>query len=139
MHPSVGAPFDLRSFHNPAARAGKGAYGVVCSAKDVETGDKVAVKKIQNAFENLTDATRTLREIKLLRHLHHENIIKVRRSLSAGRSCLDLEPHVSFQCREQVRDILMPPSREAFNDVYIIYELMASRKTGTRAGRRTNS
>lgn len=33
----------------------------------------VAVKKIADAFDNLMDAKRTLREIKLLRHLDHEN------------------------------------------------------------------
>jgi hypothetical protein len=59
----------------------------------------VAIKKIANAFENLTDARRTLREIKLLRHLRHENIIAV-------------------------KDILRPPSRDKFNDVYLVYELM---------------
>lgn len=64
---------------------GKGAYGVVCSAKNTVTGDKVAIKKIGNAFENLTDARRTLREIKLLRHLRHENIIGVRDIMRANR------------------------------------------------------
>lgn len=34
----------------------------------------VAVKKIANAFDNHMDAKRTLREIKLLRHLDHENV-----------------------------------------------------------------
>jgi serine/threonine protein kinase len=37
----------------------------------------VAIKKITNAFENAIDAKRTLREIKLLRHLHHENVIRI--------------------------------------------------------------
>ena len=58
--------------------SGKGAYGIVCSAKDVITGEKVAIKKISNAFDNVTDATRTLREIQLLRHLRHENVIRVK-------------------------------------------------------------
>lgn len=71
---------------------------MVCSAKNAQTGEKVAIKKIGNAFENLTDARRTLREIKLLRHLRHENIIGV-------------------------RDI-MKASRDRFNDVYLVYELM---------------
>lgn len=35
----------------------------------------VAIKKIANAFDNFMDAKRTLREIKLLRHLDHENVI----------------------------------------------------------------
>lgn len=34
----------------------------------------VAIKKIANAFDNYMDAKRTLREIKLLRHLDHENV-----------------------------------------------------------------
>ncbi len=117
---------------------------MVCSAKVAPSGEKVAIKKIGalgagelssraqrerdmphlpcgtasrnaaqqhacgrarhdvaagNAFENLTDARRTLREIKLLRHLRHENIIAV-------------------------KDIMKPPTRENFNDVYLVYELM---------------
>jgi len=59
------------------ACAGKGAYGIVCSARDSITGEKVAIKKIANAFENLIDATRTLREIQLLRQLGHDNIIRL--------------------------------------------------------------
>jgi hypothetical protein len=34
----------------------------------------VAIKKIANAFDNKIDAKRTLREIKLLRHMDHENV-----------------------------------------------------------------
>lgn len=48
------------------------------SARDLETGAKVAIKKITNAFENGVDAKRTLREIKLLRHMAHENIIEIK-------------------------------------------------------------
>jgi serine/threonine protein kinase len=50
---------------------GKGSYGVVCSAVDNFTGEKVAIKKIHNVFEHVSDATRILREIKLLRLLKH--------------------------------------------------------------------
>jgi serine/threonine protein kinase len=45
---------------------GGGAYGVVCAALNKETGQKVAIKKIPNAFDDLIDAKRILREIKLL-------------------------------------------------------------------------
>ena len=34
----------------------------------------MAIKKIGNAFDNIIDAKRTLREIKLLRHMDHENV-----------------------------------------------------------------
>lgn len=39
-----------------------------------ETRKEVAIKKIGNAFDNRIDAKRTLREIKLLRHMDHENV-----------------------------------------------------------------
>ena len=39
-----------------------------------ETNESVAIKKIANAFDNKIDAKRTLREIKLLRHMDHENV-----------------------------------------------------------------
>ncbi|VAI82481.1 unnamed protein product [Triticum turgidum subsp. durum] len=57
----------------PILPIGKGAYGIVCSALNSETGEQVAIKKIANAFDNKIDAKRTLREIKLLRHMDHEN------------------------------------------------------------------
>ncbi|XP_058101072.1 mitogen-activated protein kinase homolog D5 isoform X2 [Magnolia sinica] len=57
----------------PIMPIGKGAYGIVCSALNSETGEQVAVKKIANAFDNKIDAKRTLREIKLVRHMDHEN------------------------------------------------------------------
>lgn len=40
---------------------GGGAYGVVCSALDTKTGEKVAIKKIPNAFDDLIDAKRIYR------------------------------------------------------------------------------
>ncbi len=46
----------------------------VSSAEDTETGKKVAIKKIPNTFNDLTDAKRILREIKLMRHFEHENV-----------------------------------------------------------------
>ena len=47
----------------------------VCSAAmNSETSEEVAIKKVGNAFDNHIDAKRTLREIKLLRHMDHENV-----------------------------------------------------------------
>ncbi len=47
------------------------------SAENVETGVKVAIKKISNVFgsdADVVDAKRILREIKLMRHFNHENV-----------------------------------------------------------------
>lgn len=47
---------------------------VFSAATNSETGEEVAIKKIGNAFDNIIDAKRTLREIKLLKHMDHENV-----------------------------------------------------------------
>lgn len=44
------------------------------AAKNAETNEDVAIKKVGNAFENRIDAKRILREIKLMRHMDHENV-----------------------------------------------------------------
>jgi mitogen-activated protein kinase 1/3 len=55
------------------------SVGAVSSARDLKTGQLVAVKKIENIFEHRSLAKRTLRELKLSRYFYHEN---VRRALS---------------------------------------------------------
>ncbi|XP_019436721.1 PREDICTED: mitogen-activated protein kinase 9-like isoform X1 [Lupinus angustifolius] len=80
---------------------GKGSYGVVGSAIDSQTGEKVAIKKINDVFEHVSDATRILREIKLLRLLKHPDIV-------------------------EIKHIMLPPSRREFKDVYVVFELMES-------------
>ncbi|XP_045793979.1 mitogen-activated protein kinase homolog MMK2-like [Trifolium pratense] len=92
--------FQVSSKYVPPIRpVGRGAYGIVCAAVNAETREEVAIKKVGNAFDNRIDAKRTLREIKLLRHMDHENVIAL-------------------------KDIIRPPQMENFNDVYIVYELM---------------
>jgi len=56
---------------------GEGAYGVVASAIDSKTGTKVAIKKVV-PFEHQTYCQRTLREVKILTRLKHENIIDLK-------------------------------------------------------------
>jgi serine/threonine protein kinase len=59
------------------------------------TGKTVAIKKINNAFSNPKDSKRTLREIKLLKHFHHDNIL-------------------------ELIDIPLPPDRHNFTEVYLV-------------------
>ncbi|KAG6589297.1 Mitogen-activated protein kinase 20, partial [Cucurbita argyrosperma subsp. sororia] len=80
---------------------GKGSYGVVCSAVDTLTNEKVAIKKINDIFEHLSDAARILREIKLLRLLRHPDIV-------------------------EIKHIMLPPSRRGFKDIFVVFELMES-------------
>ena len=63
--------------YQPVNNLGTGAYGVVCSAVDARSDRKVAIKKIPKAFGALTLIKRTLREVQILRHFRHENIVAV--------------------------------------------------------------
>ena len=82
---------------------GQGAQGVIWSAVDTQSPkhEEVAVKKMPNALDEVLASKRLLRELRLLRHLKHENII-------------------------ELRDIMLPPSTNVllWKDVYVVYELM---------------
>ncbi|XP_076167898.1 mitogen-activated protein kinase p38b isoform X3 [Ptiloglossa arizonensis] len=54
---------------------GSGAYGQVCSAVDTTTGHKVAIKKLARPFQSAVHAKRTYRELRMLKHMNHENVI----------------------------------------------------------------
>lgn len=96
-----GSKFDIPIRYSPTRLLGVGAYGIVIAARDEQTNEEVAIKKIPDAFKNQVDSKRVLREIKLLRQLKHENIISV-------------------------LDIFRPPSLLEFRDVYLVSELMAT-------------
>lgn len=78
-------------------KLGSGAYGCVCAFTNAK-GNKIAVKKITNAFEDVIDGKRILREVHLLGHFKHENIIQI----------LDM----------------YPPTSPEFDDIYIVTDLM---------------
>lgn len=91
--------FVVDTKYNPLKPLGRGAYGVVCSAVNKETGKKLAIKKIPKAFEDLIDAKRILREVKLLRHFKHDNIVGL-------------------------RDLIPSPEGTPFDDIYIVLDFM---------------
>lgn len=90
--------FACGSQYQPLDVIGEGAYGIVCSAIHNASQRKVAIKRI-TPFDHAMFCLRTLREIKLLRHFQHENIISI-------------------------LDILRPPSLDQFTEVYLVQELM---------------
>ncbi|KAJ6236855.1 mitogen-activated protein kinase [Anaeramoeba flamelloides] len=99
--PVAGTEFTVDQKYKYRKKIGQGAYGIVISAKDKTTKDMVAIKKIIGVFDRLTDAKRTLREIKLLKHFNHDNIL-----------CL--------------KDVMVPPVKEKFSSVYLVTELLAT-------------
>eukprot|EP01138_Halocafeteria_seosinensis_P000404 gb/GECG01000417.1/.p1 GENE.gb/GECG01000417.1/~~gb/GECG01000417.1/.p1 ORF type:complete len:385 (+),score=51.86 gb/GECG01000417.1/:1-1155(+) len=72
-------PFYLGDKYDLIKPLGRGAFGVVCSAKRVDTGQKYAIKKIKPMAESIIDGKHTLREIRLMRHLgKHENVVSLK-------------------------------------------------------------
>merc|ERR1719321_1282706 len=62
---------------------------------------KWPLKKVANAFEDMIDAKRMLREVRLMRQFNHPNVVKL-------------------------YDIMEPPYIEDFEDLYIVTELMST-------------
>jgi len=70
------------------------AYGIVWDSEDLKTRERVALKKIFDAFRNCTDAQRTYREIIFLQEFgHHPNIISLR---NVHRAKNDMDIYLVF-------------------------------------------
>ncbi|KAF4652517.1 hypothetical protein FOL46_009695 [Perkinsus olseni] len=95
----TGPPNSGLSWLKFKAVLGSGAYGTVVAAEKVtpesSKSDKkneedvsavVAVKKFSNPLSHVVYAKRTLREIRFLRHLRHENIIELESIYVSGES-----------------------------------------------------
>uniref|UniRef100_A0A2I3GMD6 mitogen-activated protein kinase n=2 Tax=Hominoidea TaxID=314295 RepID=A0A2I3GMD6_NOMLE len=72
------------------------------AAFDTKTGLRVAVKKLSRPFQSIIHAKRTYRELRLLKHMKHENVIGLLDVFTPARSL------------------------EEFNDVYLVTHLMGA-------------
>lgn len=68
---------------------GSGAYGQVCSATDTQHNVKVAIKKLARPFQSAVHAKRTYRELRMLKHMNHENIIGLLDVFHPGGKTMD--------------------------------------------------
>lgn len=85
-----GQKFVVSERYTPVETVGVGSYGIVVSAVDKYTGEKVAIKRIAGAFEDVVDGKRILREIRAMRLLSHANVrmrVGVVRRGVRGRVC----------------------------------------------------
>eukprot|EP00746_Dinoflagellata_sp_MGD_P140277 gnl/MRDRNA2_/MRDRNA2_73557_c0_seq1.p1 gnl/MRDRNA2_/MRDRNA2_73557_c0~~gnl/MRDRNA2_/MRDRNA2_73557_c0_seq1.p1 ORF type:complete len:717 (+),score=122.69 gnl/MRDRNA2_/MRDRNA2_73557_c0_seq1:84-2234(+) len=94
-----GTTFEICDRFTDFEPIGQGASGVVCAAFDKEKEQRVAIKKIESIFHDKFVAKSTLRELRILRHLKHENLV-------------------------DLRMIFMPGTKEDFNDIYSVSGLM---------------
>ncbi|EDO46881.1 predicted protein [Nematostella vectensis] len=109
----VNTVYEVPRKYQELSPIGTGAYGQVCSSTITEPDptnpdgpNTVAIKKLSRPFQSTMHAKRTYRELKLLRHMRHENVI----------SLLDVFTTAS--------------AFEHFQDVYMVTELMGSDLNG---------
>ena len=75
-----GETFDLPRSYAIDSVIGRGAYGVVAAGVDTRGGRavRVAIKKVKSVFHEVEDGKRLLREVKVLRHFSHPNLMGIR-------------------------------------------------------------
>ncbi|XP_044743520.1 mitogen-activated protein kinase p38b-like isoform X1 [Chrysoperla carnea] len=95
--------WDIPVRYKQLSAVGSGAYGQVCSAIDSQTGLKVAIKKLARPFQSAVHAKRTYRELRMLKHMNHENVIGLLDVFHPGKNGL-----------------------EDFNNVYLVTHLMGA-------------
>jgi len=109
---------------------GCGSYGVVCAAVDMHDPQRnlVAIKKIGNVFKNETTAKRTLREIKLLLHFDHENVISIRDLMCGSADCSDLYVVTHLMDTDLHKVIRSPQPLSDQHVQYFLYQLLRGLK-----------
>jgi len=98
-----GVQKDAAAKYELISHLGRGAYGEVWAARNAHSRSnptqKVAIKKICNAFCQATEAKRILRELRILRHLNHSNVVKI-------------------------REVLRPDSEATFTDIWVVFDFV---------------
>jgi len=67
----------IHAHYNILEKIDEGAFGCVYKASNKTTGEVVAIKHMKNRFSNLNESL-NLNEVRFLRQLSHENIIKIK-------------------------------------------------------------
>ncbi|XP_059641472.1 cyclin-dependent kinase C-1-like isoform X2 [Cornus florida] len=95
---------------------GEGTYGQVYMAREIKTGEIVALKKIRMDNEKEGFPITAIREIKILKKLQHENVIKLKEIVTSSGSEGD----------EQGK----PDGNKYKGSIYMVFEYMDHDLTG---------
>nr|GEU63668.1 cyclin-dependent kinase C-2-like [Tanacetum cinerariifolium] len=95
---------------------GEGTYGQVYMAREIRTGEIVALKKIRMDNEREGFPITAIREIKILKKLHHENVIKLKEIVTSPG------PEKDDQGR--------PDGNKYKGGIYMVFEYMDHDLTG---------
>ena len=88
--------WDVPAKYTDLVPIGCGAFSSVCSAYNSELKIRMAVKKLARPFQSITHAKRTYRELRLLKYMHHENVIGLLDVFTPSSSLDDFNDYSSY-------------------------------------------
>uniref|UniRef100_A0A2K5L173 mitogen-activated protein kinase n=1 Tax=Cercocebus atys TaxID=9531 RepID=A0A2K5L173_CERAT len=127
--------WELPKTYVSPTHVGSGAYGAVCSAIDKRSGEKVAIKKLSRPFQSEIFAKRAYRELLLLKHMQHENVIgllDVFTPASSLRNFHDFYLVMPFMQTDLQKIMGMEFSEEKIQ--YLVYQMLKGLKYIHSAG-----
>eukprot|EP00927_Polykrikos_kofoidii_P014426 TRINITY_DN16312_c1_g1_i1.p1 TRINITY_DN16312_c1_g1~~TRINITY_DN16312_c1_g1_i1.p1 ORF type:complete len:458 (+),score=83.57 TRINITY_DN16312_c1_g1_i1:67-1374(+) len=105
-------------------RLGSGAYGTVAAFK-AKDGSMFAVKKVNRVFDHPVLALRTLREVRLLAHFRHSNILGLSKLFVQGATFEDV--YMCMDLMDADLNHLIHASKDPLSDYQvqsILYQIM---------------
>ena len=123
-----GLSFVVEARYTPLKTLGCGAYGVVCAAAVAGEEEHVAIKKMGGIFDetkgSLGEAKRALRELLLLRHLQHDNLLTLRHVMLPPPDCGDVYIVSDLLDSDLSRVIASPEALSEDHVRYFLYQLL---------------
>uniref|UniRef100_A0A8C8ZYD5 mitogen-activated protein kinase n=1 Tax=Prolemur simus TaxID=1328070 RepID=A0A8C8ZYD5_PROSS len=122
--------WDVRAVYRDLQPVGSGAYGAVCSAVDSRTGAKVAIKKLYRPFQSELFAKRAYRELRLLKHMRHENVSRPGLQLGDSRPSYLVMPFMGTDLGKLMKHEKLSEDRIQF----LVYQMLKGLKYIHAAG-----
>lgn len=109
---------------------GTGSYGKVALATKKSTGQKVAIKRMENIFDDETDCKRILREVSLMRKLKHPFLVELIEILYPSKPATFVNLYVVMEYAESdLKKIIKSNiNLEMLHIQTIVYNLLCSVK-----------